>query len=130
MDQHIISGAYSNVQGSKVCRLYFLVFRAEVSGIAITLFLDLAICCFIKMECKRLAFKITLYKFLDIRRNTKLYDIIYFPTALAIIFGNIQIRKHAPVQIIVLIARVKRNVIFNNIQSTDNYSVPHLLLTC
>ena len=92
---NIISSAFSNVQRSTIGRRYFLMFWANVSGIAIILFLDLAICCFIKMECKRLVLKITLHKFLDIRRNTKVYDILYFPTTLTLIYGNIQIREHA-----------------------------------
>ena len=96
VDQHI-SSAFSNVQRSTICRRYFIMFQAEVSGIAIILFLDLAICFFIKMECRGLALKITLHKFLDIQRNYKLHDILYFPTTLTIIFGNIQIRKHTPV---------------------------------
>ena len=73
VDQHIISGTFSNVQESTMCRRYFLVFRAEGSGIAIILFLDLAICCFIKMECKRLALKITT----QVPWNKEKYQIVW-----------------------------------------------------
>ena len=63
------------------------------SGIAIILFLDLAICCLLKMECKRLALKITLQKFLDIQRNTKINDILYFLTTLTVIFCKFELAK-------------------------------------
>ena len=74
VDQHIISGTFSNVQGSTMCRRYFLVFRVEGSGIAIILFLDLTIYCFIKMECKRLALKITT----QVPWNKEKYQIVWY----------------------------------------------------
>ena len=73
---------------TKISAMHFPTYRDPcvsgwISGIATIMFFDLAICCFIKMECKRLVLKITLYNFVDTWRNTttfRAWSIIAFHT--------------------------------------------------